>query len=640
MGTNISIGNYINRGRLKNKSFHKSLVDYWNFAGKKNSDTDRTTIKGIKGNILNAYNFNWSLGSGYGLYKTNFLQWDYISSRGTATVTSDTIHLTETFGNANVVELNKLAYNPENITVDVTGDFGGVNLIYIYYVSETELAQVLIKTPGRYELPKSNRVNSGFKTNKATKLDLTIKQVPEYEGAIVTDGVDDYLKLDKVGYKIGTVIVKTNALTVGESNYVFDAERERTFYRYLNNGTYVYTSSSFKTKNTYGDYVVLRYDSSTPFNIYTSMFIGCRFNRTEYISMTLYDIAIYQDILTQEEILEEIDKMNKYKLIADYVFNKNNNDADRDYVVNQLNSDERISLLNFNYALGSGYGLYSNNFNDWTVQYGSINTKNSSFVEVDNINGTTKSGAWLDIRNVAEGSIHTHVPFKVRISGADGATFEFKYRSLKDGKNIWIKSQVGDGVWEIPEASGVYPDESKVKLSLYSFVFPLDKKIKVEEIPEYPNHLVFDGVDDYTDIIPNLNMEQGTVLIQSEQIAFSVPKFMSYDEGVDNNKFQNTFFIGSNTVQCRKLDADSRVEIDYSLGSNITAFAYDSIGINIFNNGTFKTSNYINKHTKYQFGKDTNSANYSKIALKRVKIFDKKLTENQIREEYNKLLNE
>ena len=294
--------------------FHPSLVDYWNFKGKNNFDKDRNAIKGIKGEILTAYNFGWSLGSGYGLYKANFLQWSYISSRGTATVTSDTIHLTETFGNANVVELNNLAYNPENITVNVTGDFGGVNLIYIYYVSETESAQVLINTPGRYELPKSNRVNSGFKTNKATKLDLTIKQVPEYEGAIVTDGVDDYLKLDKVGYKIGTVIVKFVPIKFNVGwNTVFDNNRYDT-----PNRNYLGYSSTIENRGTtmfvseYGDYLALYY-KATPKQADDSLYIGSSYTEAfvakEFFSMALFEMAIYSEILTDEEIQKEIDVM-------------------------------------------------------------------------------------------------------------------------------------------------------------------------------------------------------------------------------------------------------------------------------------------------------------------------------------------
>lgn len=292
--------------------FHPSLVDYWNFKGKSNFDKDRNTIEGIKGEILTAYNFGWSLGSGYGLYKTNFLQWDYISSRGTAVVTSDTIHLTETFGNANVVELNNLAYNSsENITVDVSGDFGGVNLIYIYYTSETESAQVVINTPGRYELPKSNRGNAGFKTNKATKLDLTIEQIPEYEGAIVTDGVDDYLKLDKVGYKIGTVIVKYVPISIhGGWNTVFDTYNDV----YVDKCVMFYNNTLENWGSTMNRKIINDYSafvSDTPKNIDVPLYLAARYENTvrDYLSMALYEMAIYSEILTAEEIQKEINVM-------------------------------------------------------------------------------------------------------------------------------------------------------------------------------------------------------------------------------------------------------------------------------------------------------------------------------------------
>lgn len=293
--------------------FHPSLVDYWNFKGKSNADEDRNVIKGVKRNILTAYNFGWSLGSGYGLYKTNFLQWEYISSRGTATVTSDTIHLTETFGDSNVIEFNNLSYKFENITVDVTGDFGGVNLIYFYYISETEASQIVINTPGRYELPKTNRVNGGFRTNRATKLDLTIEQIPEYEGAIVTDGVDDYLKLDKVGYKIGTVIVKFVPIKFNVGwNTVFDNNR------YDNpNRNYLGYSSTIENRGTtmfvsdYGDYLALYHDM--PKQADDSLYIGSSYTESftakEFFSMALYEIAIYQDVLTDEEIQKEINVM-------------------------------------------------------------------------------------------------------------------------------------------------------------------------------------------------------------------------------------------------------------------------------------------------------------------------------------------
>jgi hypothetical protein len=60
--------------------FHPSLVDYWNFKGKSNFDKDRNAIKGIKGEILTAYNFGWSLGSGYGLFKENYLTYSKVEN--------------------------------------------------------------------------------------------------------------------------------------------------------------------------------------------------------------------------------------------------------------------------------------------------------------------------------------------------------------------------------------------------------------------------------------------------------------------------------------------------------------------------------------------------------------------------------
>ena len=259
---------------------------------------------------MTAYNFGWSLGSGYGLYKTNFLQWDYTPSRGTATVTSDTIHLTETFGNSNVIEFNNLSYKFENITVDVSGDFGGVNLIYIYYLSETESSQIVINTPGRYELPKTNRVNGGFRTNRATKLDLTIKQIPEYEGAIVTDGVDDYLKLDKVGYKVGTIIIKFKPINIKPNivNSILNIHTDEVALQYDTSGV---LNNNFTTYENYGEYSVGTFNIDK--NAATPLTLGCKLSNSgrpmEYSNVAIYSVAIYQNVLTAEEIQKEINVM-------------------------------------------------------------------------------------------------------------------------------------------------------------------------------------------------------------------------------------------------------------------------------------------------------------------------------------------
>ena len=64
-----------NRGHKVDFPFSDSLVDYWNFGGKSNFDKDRTTVTGLLGNVLTAYNFTWNLMSGYGGYNENYLKY-------------------------------------------------------------------------------------------------------------------------------------------------------------------------------------------------------------------------------------------------------------------------------------------------------------------------------------------------------------------------------------------------------------------------------------------------------------------------------------------------------------------------------------------------------------------------------------
>lgn len=319
MAISIGIGNYIRsslyRGTKKNP-FHPSLVDYWNFAGKKNSDTDRAIIKGIKGNILNAYNFGWSLGSGYGLFKENYLTYNKVEN---VFVTDDHSVTIMNFVPANKWVIYKYG-NPtfKSTKIKVTGITADNQLEYGYSPS-LEGARVMMPIPkdGIYDLPESvtnqAEFNIGFFLRSALTKNVTIEQIPEYEGAIVTDGVDDYLKLDKVGYKIGTVIVKFVPIKFNVGwNTVFDNNKydspNRNFLGYSstieNRGTTMFVSN-------YGDYLALYHNTPKQANdsLYISSSYTESFTAKEFFSMALYDIAIYQDVLTAEEIQKEINVM-------------------------------------------------------------------------------------------------------------------------------------------------------------------------------------------------------------------------------------------------------------------------------------------------------------------------------------------
>ncbi|MFK2575452.1 hypothetical protein ACIXQX_17735 [Bacteroides fragilis] len=284
-------------------------MDYWNFKGKSNFDKDRNTIKGIKGEILTAYNFGWAWGSGYGLFNENYLTYNKAQN---VFVTDDHSVTIMNFVPANNWILSKYGNSQLNATrIRVTGLTANNQLAYGYSPTN-DGARVLMAIPsdGEYDLPKSvvntQTYNVGFIVQNALSQNVTIQQIPEYEGAIVTDGVNDYLKLDKVGYKVGTVIIKHKPVRLFNGwQYVLETSAIRTYMTY--NFTDENINTNFDNYNTVGDYGVGIIN--TPRLIETPFYIGCQSKIKEFLSMALYEIAIYQDVLTDEEIQKEINVM-------------------------------------------------------------------------------------------------------------------------------------------------------------------------------------------------------------------------------------------------------------------------------------------------------------------------------------------
>ncbi len=323
MGTNIGIGNYIGKSKPQGSSFHPSLVDYWNFKGKRNFDKDRNTIKGIKGELLTAYNFGWSLGSGYGKYTMNYLNYLNNSKNPEDIIITDS-SITRLKGEGKIsfwVTGNKL---PTGITVipsyriNVTGEWETPPTFTYYDGDNASISHTITLTHGINIIPE---ITVNIITSISTAIcsfsifqngTVTIEQIPEYEGAIVTDGVDDYLKLDKTGYKVGTIIIKYIPIpTVGEWIYVLDTKTERIalgYYRItaIENDSY---STNFDNVRNIEGYKVCKFNDGNIKNISTPLFIGSNAYIKEQISMALYSIAIYQDVLTDEEIQKEIIKM-------------------------------------------------------------------------------------------------------------------------------------------------------------------------------------------------------------------------------------------------------------------------------------------------------------------------------------------
>ena len=310
MGINISIGNLISKGKVgKTLPFDSSLVDYWSFAGRSNNDANRDIITGVKGNILNAYNFIWGLGSGYGQYLVNYRTYSLKANNAVIKVNSY-----NTFTIMESKDINPFFFKDNGdkaYKIRVSGIEEIVQgLIYIYGMEDEN--QVYIDHDGEYELPAGDMAE--FQTIFVGKCKIVVEQIPNYQGAIVTDGVISHLKLNKTGYKVRTVIIKFKPINIKPNivNSIVNIHTDEVTLQYDTSGV---LNNNFTTYKNYGEYSVGTFNIDK--NAVTPLTLGCKLSNSgrpmEYSNIAIYDIAIYSKVLTNEQILSEIELMKQLK---------------------------------------------------------------------------------------------------------------------------------------------------------------------------------------------------------------------------------------------------------------------------------------------------------------------------------------
>lgn len=230
----------------------------WTVTGKTNEDEDRATIANITGNGNNLVlsSFGFAEGSGYGLYKQNFskIQWTSPSARVEVTKTNSSFNITEVKSIAIQVyylsKSNEVAFTVPSIKVRVVGLTDGQSVNYRYFVDGV-INYFLISSDGIYDLPAfefpAKGDYYGFEFTKIqSSCNITIEQIPEYEGYLVTDGVDDKVRsaaftLNEDWTIVGNWEFITNenkkaGLTKVYSLYLYNRDYGIFVYKYINAG--------------------------------------------------------------------------------------------------------------------------------------------------------------------------------------------------------------------------------------------------------------------------------------------------------------------------------------------------------------------------------------------------------------------
>lgn len=238
----------------------------WTVVGKTNEDEDRATIANItgNGNDLVLSNFAFSGNSGYGEYAYNFsdTSWISISDYGVISDKTSKSFNIKSFVLADYPVLYTAVNKDSSIKkvkIKVTNSIPG------FYFGNKPANQIIdLSTDGIYEIPSYNSPNDvtqyGFRcSNVNDSCNITIEQIPEYEGYLVTDGVDDIASSNTFVYEADFTFIgewkfiqKDNTVAgINSLSHLYIQNR-------YNRGATVMINSTFENKKNITDYMTFK----------------------------------------------------------------------------------------------------------------------------------------------------------------------------------------------------------------------------------------------------------------------------------------------------------------------------------------------------------------------------------------------
>lgn len=585
-----------------------ALAGVWIADGKSNTDPDRNIIKnklpgrGGDFEILNAAYEGMSGCNGYPVVFGDNKTWEHLS--GTANYTSDTtsttIHITHVrLANRGLlysyVKENGVLTNIKEIPafrVTVKGLEGNSKFVYKYLATKDATRETSIfLSNGTHKLAKSfvptdalldstTNVWIGMFISPISEevtefdCDITIEVLPEYEGAFVTDGVDDMIvSQNPVSEMLGgsnelTVVsmmcqISDTSDPVNRNNWLFTPtsylESKIEKGKPGKTGIYGYTSTDIRNGqisnvNTIlgdkNDYIANSLLESTGLDYFSVE--GFNNQGIWYTSsVAWYWTFIAKRVLTTDEINQVIAYFNLDKYVKPDIYydvkkqglTNDNHTQFGDKLIDYSGNSRDLQLFNIGWNPGSGIGKYVTNFGIWSKDAESKISYNSySFT----VNGSLKR-TWLMW-------YVTELPsFKIKVSGINSNGYvDYGYYDNGSLKNFRLDK---DGIHTLPP-SGASSNGHGFKVNDTSLDWT---GLVIEQIPDFAGALCFDGVDDYGQFVGDLGLKDYTVVIDRAYPIVSTPQFTATSDAAGENA--NTPFL----VEHRSVNAN---ESTYSYLAN------------------------------------------------------------------------
>lgn len=233
----------------------------WTVVGKTNEDEDRATIANItgNGNDLVLSNLRFAEGSGYGLYAYNFNSFNLRDNVVKPTdVKKDSFRIIGTGNSSNVLILTNES-DSANWKIRITGMKEGDSCI-VGNANKSDDYIKIIKD-GIYTFQKQYAATSvnGIWYNSSQEVDVLVEQIPEYEGYLVTDGVDDIASSNTVVYEADfTFIGEWKFIQKDDTVAGINSVSHLYIQNRYNRGATVMINSTFENKKNITDYMTFK----------------------------------------------------------------------------------------------------------------------------------------------------------------------------------------------------------------------------------------------------------------------------------------------------------------------------------------------------------------------------------------------
>ena len=554
------------------------LIGVWDNYGKKNTDADRNIIKNKihnAGGDLEILNSAYRLNSGFGEYSNDFQEYTYNEN---VVVKDNTNAIFNSRGKL-LVPYSYLTKDIPSFKIKVSGLSNTYHFRYYYRDSNGVQHSVDMAKDGNYELPicynvqsSSDGTSCGF-TNYGSDI-VSVEILPEYEGAFVTDGVNDMIISQKTLQEMGvtkdfTIVSMIHQITLrgataaALTNYI----RQPIGHEYVRNhvanigktgiyGYVVYDVNHSSADNSHiintilgdkNDYSIHIIGNLSQGKFSVQGYINGEDNVVETSRVAHYWTFALLGKATEDDInliigyfnLDRTLKADIYYNIEKQGLTNDNHTQFGDKLIDYSGNSRDLQLFNIGWNPGSGIGKYVTNFGIWSKDAESNISYNSySFT----VNGSLKR-TWLMW-------YVTELPsFKIKVSGINSNGYvDYGYYDNGSLKNFRLDK---DGIHTLPP-SGASSNGHGFKVNDTSLDWT---GLVIEQIPDFAGALCFDGVDDYGQFVGDLGLKDYTVIFDRAYPIVSTPQFTATSDATGENA--NTPFL----IEHRNVNAN---EFTYS----------------------------------------------------------------------------